>query len=221
MRNARILAVLGAFLAVGGISGAQEQPPGTPDVGDSPAAVDPAAPVSPSPSPDGWPVGPGAQDLEAETEVTLDRGNGVFAGVGLSGPLGFGGSLRLLRGLSADVREDETHVQALCALPIPHCAQGFLFQLDAGSGGGKVSLGLGARAHVDEEDFRGPAGFALRAALVRTRGNPRGTDPGLTYLGPELDLSVLKVGLTMGVLWRVGGHAGPSAMFSWGVGFGL
>ena len=54
-------------------------------------------------------------------------------------------------------------VKAVCALPIPHCAQGFLVQADAGSGGGKLSLGVGARAHVDEEDFRGTVGVGLRA----------------------------------------------------------
>jgi len=195
------------------------------------ASVAGAGPEESSPAPDAPAVaaatdqtrpGPTGGDLDAETEVTLDRGRGVSVGAGLSGPLGFAGSLRLMRGLSADVRdEDGTRVKALCALPLPHCAQGFLLQLDAGTGGGKVSLGLGARAHVEEEDFRGTAGFALRAALVRTWGSPIGTEPGVTYLGPELDLSVLRVDLTLGVLWRIGGDRGSSALFSWGVGFGL
>lgn len=35
------------------------------------------------------------------------------------------------------------------------------------------------------------------------------------------DLSVVRVNLTLGVLWRVSGHAGASALFSWGVAFGL
>jgi len=226
MRGARVLVVGGLCLLASGVSavpaGASAPPPDAAASDDptfSPGGPGPAA--APDAPGDGHPTAPGARGLEAETEVTLDRGRGVFAGAGFSGPLGFGASLRVLRGLSADVREEDTRVQALCALPLPHCAQGFLFQLDAGTGGGKVSLGVGARARVDEEDFRGTAGFALRAALVRTWGNPVGTDPGLTYLGPELDLSVLKVNLTLGVLWRLGGHAGPSALFSWGVGFGL
>jgi len=106
-------------------------------------------------------------------------------------------------------------------VPMPHCAQGFLLQADAGSGGGKLSLGVGARAHVDEESFKGTAGFALRVAFARTWGNPVGTDPGLNYLGPELDLSVIRIGLTLGVLFRVSGDHGPNAVFSWGLGFGL
>ena len=112
-------------------------------------------------------------------------------------------------------------MKALCALPIPHCAQGFLVQAEAGSGGGKLSLGVGARAHVDEEDFRGTVGVGLRASLVRTWGSPIGAEPDLTYLGPELDLSVLRINLSLGVLWRVSGNTGSSALFSWGLGFGL
>jgi hypothetical protein len=74
---------------------------------------------------------------------------------------------------------------------------------------------------VDEEDFHGTVGLGLRAALVSTWGHPIGTEPGLTYLGPALDLSVLRIDLTLGVLWRVSGHEGASALFRWGVGFGL
>ena len=104
---------------------------------------------------------------------------------------------------------------------MPHGAQGFLLQADAGSGGGKLSLGLGVRAHVEDEGFWGTAGVALRLAVARTWGNPVGTDPGLTYVGPELDLSVIRIGLTLGVLFRVSGDHGSNALFSWGLGFGL
>jgi hypothetical protein len=48
-----------------------------------------------------------------------------------------------------------------------------------------------------------------------------GTEPGLTYLGPELDLSVIRINLTLGALFRVSGDRGSSALFSWGLGFGL
>ncbi len=74
---------------------------------------------------------------------------------------------------------------------------------------------------MDEEDFRGTVGVGLRASLVRTWGSPIGTEPDLTYLGPELDLSVLRINLSLGVLWRVSGNTGSSALFSWGLGFGL
>jgi hypothetical protein len=164
---------------------------------------------------------PVGQASRPETEITLDKQTRFAAGIGFGGPLGAAVSLRLLHGLGADVRDGEDRVKAVCAVPIPHCAQGFMLQADAGSGGGKLSLGVGARARVEEPDFRGTVGAGLRVSLARTWGSPIGTDPGLTYLGPELDLSVLRVNLNLGVLWRVSGQGGASALFSWGVGFGL
>ncbi len=160
-------------------------------------------------------------EAAAETEITMDKDTQVVAGLGFSGPLGAGVSLRVLHGLGADIREDGSRVEAVCALPIPHCARGFTVDASAGSGGGKLSLGIGARARVNEEDFRGTVGVGLRLALARTWGSPIGTDPGLTYLGPELDLSVVRVNVTLGVLWRASGQGGASVLFSWGLGFGL
>lgn len=168
----------------------------------------PATAPSPSASPE-------------ETEITVDKGTHVAAGIGFGGPLGAGLSLRLLHGLGADVREGQDRVKAVCAVPIAHCARGFTLEADAGSGGGKLSLGIGARAKVHEEDFRGTVGVGLRLSVARTWGSPVGTEPNLTYLGPELDLGILRVNLTLGVLWRVSGQGGASALFSWGVGFGL
>ena len=115
----------------------------------------------------------------AKTEVTLDRKTRVGAGIGFLRPPRGGRQRAGLHGLGADVRDGSTRVKAVCAIPMPHCAQGFLLQADAGSGGGKLSLGLGAWAKIDEESFRGTAGLALRLALARTWGNPIGTDPGL------------------------------------------
>jgi hypothetical protein len=177
--------------------------------------VAPPPPVVEGPSPK-------AEAQRPETEITLDKDTQVAVGIGFGGPIGATASFTVLHGLGADVREEEGgRVKAVCALPIPHCAQGFLFQADAGSGGGKLSLGVGARARVEEEDFHGTVGVGLRASLVRTWGSPIGTEPDLTYLGPELDLSVMRVNVTLGVLWRVSGNAGSSALFSWGLGFGL
>jgi hypothetical protein len=177
---------------------AAQEPPQPPDI--------PTSPKASSPPP---------------TEITLDKGTQFAAGIGFGGPLGAAASFRILHGLGADVRDGEDRVKAVCAVPIPHCAQGFTFQADAGSGGGKLSLGIGARARVDDPDFRGTVGAGLRLSLARTWGSPIGTDPGLTYLGPELDLSILRVNLNLGVLWRVSGQGGASALFSWGLGFGL
>jgi hypothetical protein len=182
-----------------------------------PPAVPALEPLS-VPAPEPQVLDPNAK---AKTEITIDKDTQVAVGIGFGGPIGAAGSFRVLHGLGADVRAEDGRVKAVCAIPIPHCAQGFLFQADAGSGGGKLSLGIGARAHVDEEDFRGTVGVSLRASLARTWGSPIGTEPNLTYLGPELDLSVLRFNLTLGVLWRVSGHAGASAVFGWGIGFGL
>jgi hypothetical protein len=201
----------------------------------SPSTVTPAAPELPPAEPAAPAVTadptPAAASVDqpvildprapAKTEVTLDRSTQIGAGISFSGPIGAGASLRLLHGLGADVKDDGTRVKAVCAVPMPHCAQGFLLQADAGSGGGKLSLGVGVRAHVQDEGFRGTAGVALRLAVARTWGNPVGTDPGLTYVGPELDLSVIRIGLTLGVLFRVSGDHGSNALFSWGLGFGL
>jgi hypothetical protein len=160
-------------------------------------------------------------DPPAATDITLEPRTQVRAGLGFSGPLGAMGSLQILHGIGADIKDDGTRVKAVCAIPVPHCAQGFLLRADAGSGGGRLSVGLGAWAKVDTDDFKGTAGVALRLALAHTWGNPIGQPSGLSYLGPELDLSLLRVNLTLGVLFRVGGDGGSSALFSWGLGFGL
>lgn len=156
------------------------------------------------------------------TEVTIDRRSAVAAGLRFSGPTGVGLRLSLLHGLGADVREEQARVDAVCAVPIPYCGgRGFVLDLEAGSGGGKLGLGIGANARVQEEDFRGAFGAALKLAVARTWGSPIGTEPGLTYLGPELDLSVQRLGVTLGVLFRVGGSEGDGVLFSWGVGLRL
>lgn len=158
---------------------------------------------------------------ETETDVTIDLANHVTGAIDFGGPLGAAAEVQLLHGLGADVREDDGRVKATCAVPVKHCAGGFLVGAAAGSGGGKLSLGVGARARVQEEDFNGTVGVGLRAAFVRTWGNTFGTEPGLSYLGPELDLSILRLNLTLGVLWRVSGSRGKSALFSWGLGVAL
>jgi hypothetical protein len=76
--------------------------------------------------------------------------------------------------------------------------------------------------HLRCFDSREPGGRLVRSAesgaFVRTWGSPIGTEPGLSYLGPELDLAILKANVTLGVLWRVSGSGGKSVLFSWGVG---
>jgi hypothetical protein len=204
-------------LAPKAAAGGQEPPADPP-----PAVVEPATPPVAEPAVPLPPEPPKAHPgTSSETEITLDKGSQLAFGVGFGGPIGAAASFRVLHGLGAKVSEGDERVKAVCAVPIPYCAQGFLFQADAGSGGGRLSLGIGARARVDEEDFHGTVGVGLRASVVRTWGSTLGTEPGLTYVGPELDFSIVRINLTLGVLWRVAGPAGPSAVFAWGIGFGL
>jgi hypothetical protein len=202
-----------ATLALAAPAGAGQDPPAAlpPD----PAQETPltAPPVAQQP--------PALGEEPPETEIYIDRQDQWAGRIGVQGPLGAALGLTLYHGLGADVRQEDGRVKAVCAAPLAVCAGGFLVDAAAGSGGGKLSLGLGARARVDEEDFRGTVGVALKASLVRTWGSPFGTEPELTYLGPELDLSILKVDVSLGVLWRLSGQGGKSALFSWGLGFGL
>jgi hypothetical protein len=222
MRRLALVLVVACLLLPAPAWAGQEGPPSPPPPDPQPAS----APAKPSPAP-AAPAPPQQRppvtdpQLPAETEVDLDRQTHVAGRVGFEGPLGGAATLRMLHGLGADVRDEDGRVKGVCAAPLGICAHGFELDVAAGTGGGKLSLGLGARAHVDDDDFHGTLGAALKASLARTWGSPIGTGPGLTYLGPELDLSVLRVELTLGVLWRVAGPGGKSALFSWGVGIGL
>ncbi|HET9314252.1 MAG TPA: hypothetical protein VFQ51_01635 [Vicinamibacteria bacterium] len=218
------LCLLGCLGIAAPARGQEPAPPAPPQDALSPPA--PAEVEAPAPQPDPEPVErqpPAELDIHApaKTDVTLDRRTVVRAGVGLAGPIGVAASVQLLHGLGADVKDDGTRVNAVCALPIAQCAKGFLLRADAGTGGGKLSLGLGAWARVREDDFKGTAGAALRLTLARTWGDPVGQPTGNTYLGPELDLSVIRINLTLGVLFKLAGATGSSTAFSWGLGFGL
>jgi len=242
--------LLTVSFVLGGSSWAQQAPTPEPGH-EPPAAVSPLVAAAPAPLPEAAPAPampdpataadlaaaraaapdtsasagpPGARPASgppARTEVTIDRRNAFVTGLRFGGPVGAAVRLSLLHGLGADVREKDERVDAVCSVPIPHCAGGFLLDAEAGSGGGKLSLGIGANAKVQSEDFRGTVGAGLKLSLARTWGSPIGTDPGLTYLGPELDLYVLRVGVNLGVLWRVAGDGGSSPLFSWGLGIRL
>lgn len=136
---------------------------------------------------------------------------GGFGGtVGFGGPLGAAATAEYIYGMKVDIDDDGDRVKAL---------GGLLVQFQAGSGGGKLSLGVGGKAHVDSDDFNGFAAAGLKLSLARTWGSPLGTEPGLTYLGPEIDLSAMHIGLTLGPLFRVAGGAGPAVLFSFGIGY--
>jgi hypothetical protein len=183
-----------------------------------------AAPVSSTPPANGeGPLPPAVPrvGLQADTDVTIDRRSSFAASIGYAGPIGASASLSLLRGLGADVRERDGRVQAVCAAPIPHCANGFLLETAAGVHGGRLSLGFAGRAKVDEEDFHGIVGAGLKLSAVRTWNAHEGDEPDRTWLGPELDVVVKRIGLSVGLLWPVSGELSASPRFSWGVGLVL
>jgi hypothetical protein len=131
------------------------------------------------------------------------------AAVGWGGPLGAAVTAELIQGLQADIDEDGDRVKGRA---------GLLLQLQAGTGGGKLSVGVGARGRVESDDFKGTAAAGLKLSLAHTWHAPVGTASGLTYLGPEIDLSAMHVALSVGPLFRVGGQGGAAVLFSFGVG---
>jgi hypothetical protein len=155
------------------------------------------------------PAWAGAQERDGDSEVLVSPRTRLGAGAGYGSPLGAAATLELMYGLGADVREDSDRVKALA---------GVLFQVHAGTTGGKLSLGLGARAHVRSEDLHLPAGAGLKVSLARTWHSPQGDAGERTYLGPELELSAFHLNLGFGALFRVSGSGGGSVLFSWDLG---
>jgi hypothetical protein len=141
--------------------------------------------------------------------IAAAQEGGLGGGVGYGGPLGAAVTGELIYGLKADIDDDGERVRGVA---------GLMAQVHAGSGGGKLSVGAGGRARIDSDDFRAPLAAGAMLSLARTWGSPVGTEPGLTYLGPEIHLSAMHVGLTFGPLFRIGGGAGPAVLFSFGVG---
>ena len=144
-----------------------------------------------------------------ETEITVAGRPHASGGLLFGGPLGASATGELLYGIRADVHEDDDRVRAFAGLAL---------SAQAGTGGGKLGLGLAGRARVEMEDFRGSMGAGLKVSVARTWGSPVGTEPGLTYLGPELELDAMHVALGLGVLFRVGGNGGAGTLFSWSLG---
>jgi len=147
--------------------------------------------------------------LAAPAAVATAQERALSGGAGYGGPLGAAVMGELLYGLRVDVHEHEERVKARA---------GLLVQLHAGTGGGKLSLGVGARALVHSDDFKGSIAAGLKLSLARTWGSSLGTPSGVTYLGPELDLSAMHVALSLGPLFRVGGVGGSAVALSWGLG---
>ena len=147
--------------------------------------------------------------LAAPAAVATAQERALSGGAGYGGPLGAAVMGELLYGLRVDVHEDEEQVKGRA---------GLLVQLHAGTGGGKLSLGVGARAGVASDDFKGSVAAGLKLSLARTWGSSQGNPSRVTYLGPEVDLSAMHVALSLGPLFRVGGVGGSAVAFSWGLG---
>jgi hypothetical protein len=141
--------------------------------------------------------------------ATAQEQRALTGGAGYGGPLGAAVMGELIYGLKVNVHEDDEQVKARA---------GLLLQLHAGTGGGKVSLGVGARAGVRSDDFKGSVAAGLKLSLARTWGPSAGPTDRATYLGPEIDLSAMHVGLSLGPLFRVSGPGGSAVLFSWGLG---
>jgi len=115
--------------------------------------------------------------LAAPARVATAQERALGGGASYGGPLGAAVMGELLYGLKVDVHEDKEQVKARA---------GLLVQLHAGAGGGKVSLGVGARAGLHSDDFRGSAAAGLKLSLARTWGSSPGDHlprPGAGPLG--------------------------------------
>lgn len=96
---------------------------------------------------------------------------------------------------------------------------GPFLQLEPGFGGGKINLGY----RFGEMRFMPLYSLGLSASVLRTWGNPLGdVEPGQTYVGPELSVSLFVLGLNAGVFRHVGGDDdGHDWITTLGVGAGF
>jgi len=82
-----------------------------------------------------------------------------------------------------------------------HEVLGPSLQLEAGSGGGQVGLGIALLCR-DSSWIPKVGGFALCGVYVRTWGQPWQTEPGRSYLGGYLDGYLAKVSACCGAWGR-------------------
>ncbi len=99
-------------------------------------------------------------------------------------------------------------------------------QAAAGANGMRLSLGYGrlwadltGRGRFVANAFMG---MGVRASLVRTWNDPLGgTEAGATLAGPEIELSMAKINLSLGALRRLDGRHAGDWLVTWGLGFGF
>jgi len=91
---------------------------------------------------------------------------------------------------------------------------GAVFQLSAGTGGGRVSLGKGGVGF-------GVFGWAIKGTALHTWGHPVSGPPNAIYVGGEIQGSMLGR-MSIGVLKSVSGPQGtPSVLVSATIGIGF
>lgn len=104
--------------------------------------------------------------------------------------------------------------------------QGPTVQLAAGLGGGRASVGwarvvgdkLGARPFVTDPYV----GLGVRTTLLHTWGQPNSEPAGATFLGGELELTIVQVSFRLAVLYHVGGpESGGPWLLAGGIGWGF
>lgn len=139
------------------------------------------------------------------------------AAVRVSSPLGVTGSLGVIR---ARRRVDPQ----FCKYEVG----GFSAQVEAGSGGGQVSLGLATLCSDKRWIHFTPRNFSMaasvRATYLRTWGQPwGGVEPGTSHVGAYVDVGFQIVSGRIGVLKPVGlppgRDADPILYFGGAVGF--
>ena len=64
-------------------------------------------------------------------------------------------------------------------------------------------------------------GLGLKLSAVRTWNADEDGDPDATYLGPEIDFVVKRIGAGVGVLWRVSDGGSATPRFNWSIGLVL
>jgi len=87
-----------------------------------------------------------------------------------------------------------------------------IIQLEAGQGGGKLQVGVGAWYM---------AGGVAKLSLLRTWGDPMEIEPSQTYLGAELQLNIFPLNGAVGVYGEIDGDGEDVTLVTWSAGIGF
>jgi hypothetical protein len=92
-------------------------------------------------------------------------------------------------------------------------SEGLLVQGHVGLAGPKLSVGL-AR-------YNPGFGYGAKLSALHLWRRSGDAPAGMTYIGPEAEVSILVVRVNAGILWRTAGPRGSSPRFTWGAGIGF